>query len=128
MDDDIRQKFAPRRNKRYAHLRHFNDEASWANTLDWRNEYDFYRISRSIIERLDSDYREKVGLRVDQLAMASEEVEKMFRTCRDLYQEDSVFQARGIYVFLHFTMSLWLGGKTDEALNSRREIGERINA
>jgi hypothetical protein len=42
MDDDLRQKFAPRRNKRYAHLRNYEDESSWAKTLDWHNEYDFY--------------------------------------------------------------------------------------
>ena len=29
MDDDLRQKLAPRRNKRYAHLRGFDEEARW---------------------------------------------------------------------------------------------------
>jgi hypothetical protein len=127
MDDELRQKFAPRRNKRCAHLRNFDDEASWAKTLDWHNEYDFYRLTRSIIARLDSEFREKAGLRVDQLAMV-EEVEKMFRTCRDLYQEDPVFQARGIYVFLHVTMHLWLDGKAGGALDTRRQTGERMDA
>lgn len=128
MDDDLRQKFAPLRNKRYAHLRGFNEEAKWANTLDWQtNEYDFYRLRRSIVEHLDSEYREKCGLRVDQLATA-DEIEKMFRTCRDLYQEDPVFQTRGIYVFLHVTMHLWLDGKAGGALDTRREMGERMDA
>ena len=122
MDDDLRQKFAPRRNKRYAHLRGFNEEAKWADALDWQtNEYDFYRLRRSIIEHLDSEYREKGGLRIDQLATA-DEIEKMFRTCRNFYQEEEqVFERSGIYVFLHLTMDLWLGGKARDALDNRRE-------
>ncbi len=127
MDDELRQKLAPRRNKRYAHRRKFDEEASWAKTLDWRNEYDFYRLTRSIIESLDSDFREKAGLRIDQLA-TTEEIQKMFRTCRDVYQENPVFQARGIYVFLHITIHLWLDGKAGEALDTRREIGARMDA
>ena len=60
MDDDLRQKFAPRRNKRFAHLRGFNEEAEWADTLDWKsNDYDFFRLFQSLFDRLDSDYRER---------------------------------------------------------------------
>lgn len=129
MDDDLRQKFAPRRNKRYAHLRGFNEEAKWADALDWRNnEYDFHRLTRSILDRLDSMYREKWGLRVDQLATA-EEIQKVFTTCRKWYQEEEqLFQAGGIYVFLHLNLDLWLGGKACDALDSRREQAERAGA
>jgi len=110
MDDDLRQQFAPRRNKRYAHLRGFNVAATWAETLDWQtNEYDFYRLFRSILEHLDSEYREKGGLRLDQLATA-EEIEKMFRTCCTWYQEEKqLFERAGIYSFLHLNINFWLG-------------------
>jgi hypothetical protein len=125
MDDELRQKFAPRRNKRYAHRRGFNEEAEWADTLDWRtNEYDFYRLTRSILDRLDSEYREKAGLRVDQLATA-EEIENTFRACRTSYKEDEqLFQTIGIYVFLHVNVDLWLGGKACNALDNRRQKAE----
>lgn len=129
MDDDLRQKFAPRRNKRYAHLRGFNEEAEWADTLDWRtNEYDFHRLTRSIVDHLDSEYREKAGLRVDQLATV-EEIQKVVRTCRTWYQEEEqLFRAGGIYVFLYVNLDLWLGGKACDALNKRREEAERAGA
>jgi hypothetical protein len=129
MDDDLRQKYAPRRNKRYAHLRGFNEEAEWADTLDWRaNDYDFHRLTRSILDRLDSTYREKWGLRVDQLATA-EEIQKVFGTCRTWYQEEEqLFQAGGIYVFLHINLDLWLGGKACDALDKRREERQRADA
>jgi hypothetical protein len=129
MDDDLRQKFAPRRNKRHAHLRGFDEEAKWGNALDWQtNEYDFYRLTRSIRDHLDSEYREKAGLRIDQLATA-EEIEKMFRTCRAWYEEEKqVFERTGIYVFLRLNMDLWLCGKARDALDSRRENAERTAA
>ena len=128
MDDDLRQKSAPRRNKRYAHLRGFNDESAWARTLEWQtNEYDFYRLRNSIIDHLDSEFREKAGVRIDQLA-TTEEIEKMFRTCRALYEEDAVFQQHGIYVFLHINMRLWIGGKVCHVLDSRRERRELMAA
>lgn len=122
MDDDLRNKFAPRRNKRHAHLRGFNEEAEWAGALDWKtNEHDFHRIMRSILDHLDSAYRERWGLRIDQLANA-EEIENCFRTCRTWYQqEEELFQAAGVYVFLDLNMDLWLGGKACEILDQRRE-------
>ncbi len=123
MDDDLRQEFAPRRNKRYAHIRSFDKEAEWAKTLDWKgNDYDFYRIGRCIIDRIDSDYREKWGIQVTQLASA-EEIQEVFQTCRTWYEEEQVFHARDIYVFLHINLNLWLQGKGCEVLEKRRAIG-----
>jgi hypothetical protein len=126
MDDDLRSKFAPRRNKRYAHLRGFNEEAEWADTLDWKgNDYDFYRLIRSIIDRLDSEYREKWGMRIDQVADAGQ-IQDCFRACRAWYrQEEQQFQIVGIYVFLHVNMDLWLGGRACEILDKRRKEGQR---
>src|SRR5207247_8489116 len=69
MDADLTQKFAPRRNKRHQHIRGFNEEAQWADALDWKNnDYDFYRLFQSILDRLDLQYREECGLRLCQLA------------------------------------------------------------
>ena len=129
MDDDLRNKFAPCRNKRYARQRGFNEESEWANNLDWKdNEYDFYRLTRSILDHLDSVYRERWGLRVDQLAKA-EEIQNCFRTCCRWYQEEEqLFQRAGIYVFLHLNMDLWLGGKACTALNIRRERAQEAAA
>src|SRR5262249_31284636 len=51
MDNDLKQKLAPRRNKRYAHLRSFNHEAEWAEALDWKtNDYDFFRLFQSLLD------------------------------------------------------------------------------
>jgi hypothetical protein len=127
MDDDLRQKYAPRRNKRHARLRGFNEEAEWADTLNWRNnEYDFYQLTRSIMDRLDSEYREKWGLRVDQLASA-EDIQDCCRTSRAWYEkEEELFQRAGIYVFLLLNMDLWLGGKACDVLDSRREQTHKI--
>ncbi len=129
MDDDLRQKYAPRRNKRYAQLRGFDEEAKWAGTLDWRtNEYDFFRLTRSILDRLDSEYREKWGLRVDQLASA-EDIQNCFRACRVWYEnEEALFQRAGIYVFLRLNVDLWLAGKACDTLDSRREQAEKAGA
>jgi hypothetical protein len=129
MDDDLRQQFAPRRNKRYAHLRGFSEDARWADTVDWQtNEYDFYRLRRSILDHLDSEYREKGGIRIDQLATA-EEIESMFRTCRTWYQEEKqLFGRSGIYRFLHLTIGLWLGGKACDAIDGRRKKAEQAAA
>jgi len=127
MDNDLKQKFAPRRNKRYAHLRRFHEEAAWANTLDWKtNDYDFYRLTRAILDYLGSDFREKCGIRVDQLADRAE-IRDCFRTCRRLYQEEErLFQRLGIYGFLHVNLELWLGGKACHVMDARREAAERL--
>jgi hypothetical protein len=63
MDKDLIQKFAPRRNKRHQHLRDYNDEAEWPDTLDWKNYtyfikqvvpwFSFTSAGRSAVGRLD---------------------------------------------------------------------------
>src|ERR1044071_9782911 len=69
MYERLKAKFAPLRNKRYAHLRRAHPDDGWIDTLDWKNnDYDFYRLCRSIIEHIDSNFRAHWGLRVDQLA------------------------------------------------------------
>jgi hypothetical protein len=92
--------------------------------LDWKtNDYAFHLLTRSIIDSVDSEYREKYGIRVDQLA-SQQEIHECFRTCRGLYEKDLVFQVRGIYFFLRVNMMLWLGGKVCKLLNKRRDVGK----
>jgi len=121
MDDEQRQKHAPRRNKRYAHVRSFNDEAKWADTLDWKtNPYDFYRLFQSVFARLDSEYREWCGLRVDQLA-TREDLVAFARASTARYEEDEqLFQALGVYGYLHIELDYALRSRVREALERRR--------
>jgi len=73
MDNDLKKKLAPGRNKRHVRVQSFEDGAQWANTLDWKtNVYDFFHMVRSLLDRLDSHYREQFGLRVDQLVPREE--------------------------------------------------------
>ncbi len=120
MDDDLRHRYAPRRNKRYAHLRCLDEEARWAETLEWQtNDGDFYQLTRSILDRLDSEYREKWGLRVDQLASAGD-IRSCLQTCRAWYEEEeALFKRAGVYVFMLLNMDLWLGGKASDVLAIR---------
>jgi len=128
MENDFRQRHAPRRNKRYAHIRGCNEEAKRADALDWRNnDHDFYRLTQSILEHLDSEYRGKWGLCVHQLASA-EEFRECFRVARASYEEEeALFQRGGIFVFLRLTMDLWLGGRACDALDKRRDAGYVIS-
>lgn len=128
MDHELKQRFAPRRNKRYALLRGFDDEAEWADTLDWKNNaYDFYRLLQSLLQRLDSRYREQWGLRVDQL-FAREEILAFARSVAFWYQqEEQLYKVAGIYVHLHVTLDLYLGGRACKALDKRREIAEDLS-
>ena len=94
--------------------------------LDWKtNDYAFHLLTRSIIDSIDSEYREKYGIRVDQLA-SQQEIHECFRTCCGLYEKDPVFQLRGIYFFLRVNLTLWLGGKVCKLLSRRREMGENL--
>ncbi len=127
MDDDLRQKFAPRRNKRFAHLRGFNEDAEWADTLDWKsNDYDFFRLFQSLFDRLDSDYRERFGLRIAQLS-SRDELLSLARSAASWYQqEEQRYQVIGIFVHLHVSLDLYLGGRACQALDRRREMAEDL--
>lgn len=128
MDNDLKQKFAPRRNKRYALLRRLNEEAEWADALDWKtNEYDFYRLFQSLHDHLDSHYREQFGLRVDQL-VAREDLMAFARSSAAWYQqEECLYQVVGIYAYLHVTLEVYLGGRACESLDRRREVAEDLS-
>lgn len=86
-----------------------------------KNDYDFYLLTRSVLDRLDSDYREKVGLRVDQLA-DPDQILDYFKNLRAWYrQEEKQFEVLGIYIFLHVNANLWLQGKGCDVLDKRCE-------
>ena len=128
MNDDLIQKFAPRRNKRYAHLRGFNEEAEWADTLDWKtNDYDFHRLFYSLLDHLDSQYREQFGLCITQLASREQLLALTRRAASWYQQEEQLYQAAGIYVYLYVTLDLHLGGKACEVLDKRRENAQDLS-
>ena len=128
MDNDLKQKFAPRRNKRHALLRGFDDEAEWADTLDWKtNDYDFYQLFQSLIDRLDSHYREQFGVRIDQL-ISREELLALARSSAAWYQqEERLYQIVGIFVFLHVTLDVYLGGRVCQTLERRQQMAELLS-
>jgi len=127
MDDDLRQKFAPRRNKRFAHLRGFNEEAEWADTLDWKsNDYDFFRLFQSLFDRLDSDYRERFALRIAQLSTRDELLSLACSAASWYLQEEQRYQVIGIYVHLHVSLDLYLGDRACQALDLRRTMAEDL--
>ena len=128
MDNDLKEKYAPRRNKRYAHLRGFNDEAEWADTLDWKkNDYDFHRLVQSLLDRLDSNYREQFGLRVDQL-VCRDDLMAAARSSASWYQQkEEVYGVAGIYVYLHVILELYVGDRACEVLDKRRAAAEDLS-
>jgi hypothetical protein len=122
MDADLIQKLAPRRNKRHAGIRAFNEEAEWADALDWKNnDYDFYRLFHSILDRLDVQYREECGLRLGQLA-APDELLDFARTDSAHYQrEENRYQILGIYSYLIVSIRIHLAGKLRQLLDKRHQ-------
>ena len=129
MDDEQRQKHAPRRNKRYAHLPSFNEDAEWADTLDWKtNAYDFYRLFQSLVARLDSEYREWCGLRVDQLA-TREDLFAFARSTTSHYQENEQhFQVLGLYAYLHHSLDYALCSRAHQMVEKRRSSAAQLKA
>jgi hypothetical protein len=126
MDNSLKQKFAPRRNKHYAGFRGYHDEAEWASTLDWKaNDYDFHRLFQSLFDHLDSEYREQFGLRVGQLVTRGDLLKEAHRAA-SWYQQEQFDQVLGIYRYLHAALDVYLSGKVFEALEKRRETAEEI--
>ena len=125
MDADLIQKFAPRRNKRHEHVRDFNEEAEWADALDWKdNDYDFYRLLHSICDRLDLQYREECGLRLSQLADPDQLLD-LARTYSAHYRhEEHRYQILGIYGYLLTSIRIDLAGRLRRLLDRRRRLAE----
>ncbi len=110
MDDDLKHKYAPRRNKRYAHLPVFDDLCSWAEALDWQhNDAHFVALAKRVIESTDEELREKRGMRVDQVANWDD----LLRTMRDaaLCFTPRHQQVLGIFIHLRSYVLIYLGEK-----------------
>ena len=121
MDADLTKKFAPRRNRRHQHIREFNDEAEWADGLDWKdNGYDFYRLFRAVLDRLDLEYREGAGLRLSQLATLDELLELVRMYCAHYRSEERRHQILGIYCYLLVTIPIDLSERKRWVLDQRR--------
>lgn len=119
MNEDLKLRFAPNRNKRYGMLPSLNEEADWADTLDWTsNDYDFHRLFKSLCDRLDSQYRERFGVRIDQLA-ENDELLGLARNAASWYQQERFSQVLSIYVYLMCTLEHFLGGRANEVLERR---------
>jgi hypothetical protein len=105
MDDDIKHKFAPRRNKRYRHLPQFNELCRWAEGLDWRNnDAHFMVLAKRVLENLDDKLREERGMRIDQMAGWDELLGVMrYASCR--YRPEY----RNIFIYLRLYVHFYLG-------------------
>ena len=127
MDADLIQKFAPRRNKRYGRIRGFNEEAAWADALDWKdNDYDFYRLLRSVLDRLDLQYREECGLRLSQLATSDELLSLARSRSTHFRSEERSYQLPGIYGYLLMSIRIDLGARLRQLLDRRRQSVEDL--
>jgi len=126
MDAELRQKHAPKRDKRHAHVRDFNAVAEWAESLDWKNnDYDYYRLFRAVRDRLDLEYREELGLCLSQLVELDELAELTRSTSAHYASNERDFQILGIYVYLLSTMRIQLAGRLREVLGQRSvDIGQ----
>lgn len=126
MDDDLIRKSAPPRNKRYAGARDLDDEAQWASSLDWKdNPYDFHRLLRSIMARLDQRYRQGRGIRIDQLA-SQEELLSMAQSIADRYRrKEPRYQIIGIHLYLLSAIEIRLAGRFRQLLIQRHLSAEK---
>jgi hypothetical protein len=125
MDNEFKQKFAPRRGRRLQHVRGLNEEAEWARSLNWEtNDYDFFRLCNSVFDFLDFQYREH-GFRLDQFVSRDELLETA-RIEVELYQRERLADCIGVYRFLYSSLDLWVGGIADEAIGRRRKFVETL--
>jgi len=125
MDHELKQKYAPRRDKRHVTFPTLDEAAAWSRTLEWRtNDYDFFRLCQAVFDYLDSRYREH-GFRIDQFVSR----EELFREARahiELYEQERLADCLDIFRFLYATFDLWIGGRANAALDQRREIVEAV--
>jgi hypothetical protein len=128
MDDEQRRKHAPWRNNRHSQPRTYDQEADWADTLDWKtNTYAFYRLFEAVCAAIDLDYREYYGIRVDQLA-GRDELYAVARSAASFYQEhEDKYSALGIYWYLETALSYALRDRARETRIKRRAAAETLD-
>jgi hypothetical protein len=125
MDDDLKQKYAPRRDKRHTHVSSLEIAAAQARSLEWRtNDYDFFRLCQSVFDYLDFRYRE-CGFRIDQF-VSRDELMREARRQVELYDQERLADCIDIFRFLYASFDLWIGARANAALDRRRQIVETL--
>ena len=129
MDDDLKHKLAPRRNKRHPHLRDLQEQADWVRGLDWHNnDCHFQSLVQDILDHLDDYFREHFGLRLDQLA-EREDLLADARAIREQYRREPSFHSNlGFDIYLHVSLKYPLINRAFAALEKRREHVEAFSA
>jgi len=107
MDDSLKHKYAPRRNKRYAGHPSFEETAKWAETLDWRNnDAHFFILAKRVMESIDDELREKHGRRIDQVT-TWEELLRVMREAAGIFTPQD--QVIGIFIHLRLWVRSYVG-------------------
>jgi hypothetical protein len=120
MDNDLKQKYAPRRAKRHATFPSMTSAATWAASLDWRrNKYDFFRLCQALFDYLDARYREN-GFRIDRF-VSREELMRQARQEVDIYKSEKFADCIDVFRFLYVSLDPWIGGRAIVALERRRD-------
>jgi hypothetical protein len=120
MDEGLKQKIAPIRNKRHAQPRGLKEGAAWAGTLDWQtNDYDFRRLIQAILGSLEFSYCSEFGVRVDQLA-DWDEIYASARHAALWYQHaEERYRIVDIYTYLHSDLDRLLRNMAHRMVDGR---------
>jgi hypothetical protein len=125
MDDILRQLFPPRRNTRHRPLRSGEQDAAWADTLDWQtNDYDFHRLLQRLHDRLDSHYRQEFGMRLDQLAPREELVTAARRAASWYQHAEQRYRTACIYDYLYHELDHTLSKRARRMFDRRHKLAE----
>ena len=127
MDDDLKRKYAPRRNKRYSHLPDFEESCKWAETLDWKNnDAHFIVLARRVVETTDNELREKRGIRVDQVATWEELLRAMHHAASWFTPKHQ--RVVGIFIHLRVYVGAYIGDKLAAKKGVPRKLPNYENA
>src|SRR5262249_50354024 len=126
MEDILRRVFAPRRNSCCGRRYSADDDANWAETLDWQtNDYDLYRLFRCLFDRLDLNYQEW-GLRLDQLADWEELTAVAMRAASWYRQAAPEYRTYRIYVYLYNELDRLVSKRARRVFNARHQHAEHV--
>jgi hypothetical protein len=121
MDRDLKQKLAPTRAKGRSAALSVSEAAAWADKLDWQtNEHDLHRIVQAVIARLDSTFREEYGVRLDQLADASELLVSALQSAAWYKQAAQRYRHLSIYSHMHSGLDQLLRKRACRIVDQRR--------
>jgi hypothetical protein len=110
------------------HLRCYSDEAAFADTLDWKtNDHDLFTLVHSLCDRLDFEWRERFGLRFDQIASRTEILDIARETAARYEAHGFSAEILGLYAFLHVDLEIMLADRIRAVLHKRRAVGETLH-